>query len=201
MRALHRVEQVLDRRVHGLPAEHDVVGAQALENVAKAVARGHRDHADGFGRRLWRRLRRVGALEHVVMLRRHVLDLELGEPALLRSAGDERSRITGVDVHPDEVTIADHQGRLAERTQVGVVRDLDRAAEAGGQFAPGVPARPGGQDGRRAEGPGVRVQRPRDASGDRQHRARTGRPQNTYLVQSGLLKPSPQGSRPSRSLL
>src|SRR2546429_6818165 len=44
--------------------------------------------------------------------------------------------------------------QLTERAQVRVVRDLDRPAEAGGQLAPAVPARPPRPDGRPGAWPG-----------------------------------------------
>src|ERR1035438_10295676 len=54
-----------------------------------------------------------------MVLRGHVLDLEVGEAAALRGHADQGRWIGGVDVHADQVGIAHHQARLPERAQLG----------------------------------------------------------------------------------
>src|ERR1700737_48174 len=59
-----------------------------------------------------------GALHHLVVLGGHVLPLQLAEPSPAGSGRDQRSRVLGVDVHADEVGIADHHCGFPQRGQL-----------------------------------------------------------------------------------
>ena len=146
----NRVEDVLGRGVHGLPALDDLVDAKIAEHAREPFARAHGDAAVAlFGRGRAIRLRRGLAFQllfhgleivgrpglapggQIVVLQAHVLDLrQLQRPILLglaqRVARNVRMYVDleGLVVLADDETVADAAEILAQRVERGDILAL-----------------------------------------------------------------------------
>ena len=82
------------------------------------------------GRRCIRlRLAGVGAVEHVVVLGGHVLDLELAHASARRRRSDQAGGVAGVDMDAHQLRVPNHERRFAKSGELGADRiDIEPGA-------------------------------------------------------------------------
>ena len=102
-------ENVLGRRIHGLPTADHRVDSEAFQDSPKPVATGDGDERQVLGAG---RTADILALQPMV-LRRHVVDLEPAERPHAAGVADDGRRFVGVDVDLDRGIVANHQRRFA----------------------------------------------------------------------------------------